>query len=135
MGQGHKIMVGKNLVERHLAGAQRNGSPLYTCHTVGEIRLLLDTLTLRQIRGEEITVYLPEPTPQQWAPFLKFMEETDLQLVFLLPHDCVPGPILSRCMSFEKNEEVRFRHPVSRLPMSDRVRARVYRLLGIEGDR
>ncbi len=121
-----KLIIGKKPVARYLEGVNRAVQRSYTCNNVDEVRNMVRELWFLRSDPDEVAIYLPNPAPVQFEPLLKFMEESHLKIVLLVAHDCVPGTITSRCMNFEKDEEVHFISPIKHLKVSNTLRAKLY---------
>lgn len=126
-----KIIVGETPVQRHLEGVAREQARLYICQSISEVRDTVCELCFLSRFPGEVSIYLPTPSKVQFNPLLKFMEESQLKLVLLVPYDCVPSTIVSRSASFEKDDEPRFVHPLKKLKMSKSLRAKVYQLFDV----
>ena len=127
-----KIIVGRKPIVRHLEGVNRLWGRLYICHNVKEVRNMVSELWSLPSYPDEISIYLPNPTRLQFEPLLKLMEESQLKLVLLVAYGCVPGTIVSRSMSFEKDEEVCFISPIKKLKVSNKLRAKLYDFFDVD---
>ena len=121
-----KIVVGERLVSPYLRTIEETNGWIYFCETVELVRQAVSELILLNSYPDEIYFYFEKPRRILFNPLLKFMEETQLKLVFLVKHDCIPATIISRTGTFEKDEEPTFKGPLESLRVSKSMLAKLY---------
>ncbi len=103
-------------------------SRLYVLDSLLQIRVAVSELCQILVVTDPVYFHLRNPRPVQFDALLKFLEETPLKMVLLVPFDCVPGTILSRTVSFVKSEEVLFHDYLDRVQIASNVKSKVLSL-------
>lgn len=124
-----KLVVGKNLVQKILSSLSKE-SKLYVCEDISSLKEIKSELYFMPRIESEIFLYLCYPTRQQYDSLLKFLEETKLKLVLVVPYDNVPSTVVSRCPVILKDEDIIFRDYLDTVVLGKNIKRKVFELFG-----
>lgn len=124
-----KLIIGTKLVQRELQNNSEH-QRVYQCGDLETVRKVVSDLYYLGNYPEEIVLYIRFPSRRIFDTLLKFMEETPLKLVILLPYDSTTATIVSRAAIFLKEDDVIFRDYLDTVRVSDSMKRKLFELFG-----
>jgi hypothetical protein len=98
-----KLIIGEQAIAGYLPRANDIDVRFYECAHIDELRSAVAELLYLSQKPFDVFIHLSNPTRAQYNALLKFLEESQLRLVLLVPKDNVPDTVVSRCPCMEKD--------------------------------
>lgn len=123
-----QIIIGNKLIQKILTRSV--DKRLYVCQDVEFLRKIIGDLIYLKNFDEEVIIFLRFPNRRQFDVLLKFLEESTLKIILLVPYDCCPDTIVSRAAIFMKDDEIKFFDFLDSVKVGENLKNKLFDLFG-----